>query len=78
MDQVRAALGRRDFASARAILGEWPEAPPLLAAQVAQLSGDAEGEQAGAVPACNRQAFIVQPNFSGVLCHESIRGDRQA
>ena len=62
MDQVRAALGRRDFASARAILGQWPEAPPLLAAQVAQLSGDAEGEQAALA-----RALAANPRHVGAL-----------
>jgi aspartyl/asparaginyl beta-hydroxylase (cupin superfamily) len=62
MDQVRAALGRRDFASARAILGQWPDAPPLLAAQVAQLSGDAEGEQAALA-----RALAANPRHVGAL-----------
>ena len=62
MNQIRTALQRRDFASARAILQGWPEAPALLAAQVAQMSGDTLGEEA----ALNR-ALAQDPRHVGAL-----------
>ena len=62
MNQIRTALQRRDFASARAILQGWPEAPALLAAQVAQVSGDTLGEEA----ALNR-ALAQDPRHVGAL-----------
>lgn len=62
LSQVTAALARRDFTAARAILDSWPEASPLLLAQVAQGQGDTAAEAQALA-----RALAINPRHVGAL-----------